>query len=300
MKAPGKSHRDGITLMQLVDMFPDEDAARRWFESHVWPAGRTCPRCGSVRTHECSHARCPYRCTDCRSYFSAKTGTAIEGSKLPFRKWVFAIYLECTSLKGVSSMKLHRDLGVSQKTAWFMLHRIREVWAADKDAPFAGPVEVDETYVGGKRKNMPNAKRKTLTGRGAVGKTAVVGAKDRATNRVSARPVADTGATTLQGFVVAHAAPDAKVYTDEGSAYTGMPRDHAAVNHSAREYVRGPVHTNGIESFWAMLKRGYIGTYHHWSRKHTDRYVAEFAGPPQRPRARHRRTDGVRRRRHGR
>ena len=278
MKAPGKAHRDGITLMQLVDMFPDEDAAREWFEAQVWPEGRRCPRCGSVRTHECSHARCPYRCTDCRAYFSAKTGTAIEGSKLKFRKWVFAIYLECTSLKGVSSMKLHRDLGVSQKTAWFMLHRIREVWAADKAARFAGPVEVDETYVGGKFKNMHGDVRRARRQQADMGKTVVVGAKDRETNRVAARPVDHTDAATLQGFVDEKTEPNATVYTDESRAYAGVPRDHAAVNHSAREYVRGPVHTNGIESFWAMLKRGYVGTYHHWSRKHMDRYVAEFAG----------------------
>ena len=136
--ASGKANREGISIIELTDMFPDEESARAWFEGQVWPNGRHCPQCGSHRTHECSHAKCPYRCTDCRSYFSAKTGTAIENSKLPYRKWVFAIYLECTSLKGVSSMKLHRNIGVAQKTAWFMLHRIRKVWAKDKAGDFAG------------------------------------------------------------------------------------------------------------------------------------------------------------------
>ena len=210
-QAPGKHHREGISLIELTELFPDEETAREWFESHVWPDGQHCPRCGSTRTHEASHAKMPYRCSDCRSYFSVKTGTALEGSKIPLRKWVFAIYLEVTSLKGVSSMKLHRDLKVTQKTAWFMLHRLREAWAHEKSDSMAGPVEVDETYIGGKRKNMPKAKRAALTGRGAIGKTAVVGAKDRASNRVAARPVSSTDKLTLQRFVSEHSACGATV-----------------------------------------------------------------------------------------
>ncbi len=166
-KAPGKVHCKGISVIELGEMFPDEDSARTWFESHIWPEGRCCPRCGSVRTHEAKHAKSPYRCTDCRAYFSVKTGTALEGSKVSLRKWVFAFYLETTSLKGVSSMKLHRDIKVTQKTAWFMLHRIREVWATNKAACFTGPTEADETYIGGKRKNMSNAQRKELAEQGA-------------------------------------------------------------------------------------------------------------------------------------
>ncbi len=221
--APGKAHREGITLMQLADMFPDEKAAREWFESQIWPEGRHCPRCGSKRTHEASHAKSPYRCTDCRSYFSVKTGTALEGSKVPLRKWVFAIYLEVTSLKGVSSMKLHRDLGVTQKTAWFMLHRLREAWAEDKAEPFDGPVEVDETYMGGLERNK-HARDKLRLGRGGIGKTIVAGVRDRATKRVAAEVVPDTTRLTLGSFVSAHAMPDAMVYTDESASYSGLPR----------------------------------------------------------------------------
>ena len=195
-KSPGKSHREGMTLVQMMDMFPSEEAATAWFESVVWARGRCCGKCGATNTSEVPNAKpMPYWCPDCRSYFSVRTGTPMARSNVPLRKWAIAIYLCLTSLKSISSMKLHRDIGVTQRTAWFMLHRIRQAWASgDGGGPFDGPVEVDESYFGGKRKNMSNAKRRELadTGRGAVGKTAVVGMKDRATGRVSARVVAHT------------------------------------------------------------------------------------------------------------
>ena len=282
-KAPGRSDREGLTLIQVMDMFPDEAAATRWFESIYWPAGRCCGKCGSIRTREASHKKMPYWCTDCRSYFSVKTGTPLANSKVPLRKWAIAIYLCLTSLKSVSSMKLHRDLGVSQPTAWFMLHRIREAWMPRRGKytggeSYEGPVEVDETYMGGKRKNMSNAKRAEFEGRGAVGKTAVVGVKDRATNQVSARVVESTDKATLQHFVYEHTATGATVYTDEAAAYQGMHFHHETVKHSVAEYVRDQAHTNGVESFWAALKRAHTGTFHKMSPKHLDRYVQEFAG----------------------
>ena len=279
-KAPGKAHREGFTVVELMDMFPTEEAATEWFETIIWPDGRHCSKCGSVRTREASHAKMPYWCTDCRSYFSVRTGTAMRRSKIPLRKWAIAIYLCLTSLKSVASMKLSRDIGVSQPTAWFMLHRIREAWATDTSGPFDGPVEVDETYFGGKRKNMSKAKRKEMadTGRGAAGKTAVVGMKDRDSNKVTAQVVTDTDAPTLQGFVADHAAPDATVYTDDAAAYKGMPFEHESVRHSVGEYVRDMAHTNGVESFWSMLKRAHKGTFHKISPKHLQRYVSEFAG----------------------
>ena len=281
-RGPGKANREGVSLMQLADMFPDEASAVAWFEGLVWSNGRYCPRCGCAETTEAAATSgLPYYCPGCKRAFSVKIGTALERSKVPLRKWVFAIYLEMTSLKGVSSMKLHRDVGVTQKTAWFMLHRIREAWSQEREALFAGPVEADETYIGGKRKNMSNAKRKELagTGRGTVGKEAVAGVKDRDTNCVAARRMEATDAGALQGFVREHAAPGATLYTDEAKAYAGMPEfKHEAVNHSAKEFVRDMAHTNGMESFWAMLKRGYVGTYHKISPKHLQRYVNEFAG----------------------
>ena len=280
--APGKSHRKGMTIVQLMDMFPTEESATEWFESVVWPDGRHCPKCGSTRTREASHKKMPYWCSDCRSYFSVKTNTAMQASKIPMRKWAIAIYLCLTSLKSVSSMKLQRDIGVSQPTAWFMLHRIREAWGGEGEGPFDGPIEVDETYFGGKRRNMSNAQRRELAkegaGRGAVGKVAVVGAKCRTSNQVRAEVVEATDKGTLHDFVKDSAEPGATVFTDDATAYGGIPFDHETVKHSVNEYVDGMAHTNGIESFWSMLKRAHKGTFHKISPKHLQRYISEFAG----------------------
>ncbi len=281
-KAPGKSHRDGISLMELAEMFPDEASAVAWFESIRWPEERHCGHCGSVDTKPVPNAKpMPYWCTDCRSYFSVRTGTAIEKSRLPLRKWAFAVYLYVTSLKGVSSMKLHRDLKVTQKTAWFMLHRLREAWGESGIEPMAGPVEADETYMGGQRKNMHKDKQAEFKkSRGpVVGKVPVAGIKDRATGTVKAQVVPDNSAATLKGFVTAHTVEGSTVYTDDAAAYRGLPkRRHEAVNHTAGEYVRDDAHTQGIESFWAMLKRAHKGTFHKISAKLMQRYVNEFSG----------------------
>lgn len=279
--APGRHERKGLTLVELIRKFPDDQTAEAWIAAIRWPDGPQCPRCGCTNVqHPTAHKTMPYRCRgkDCRRFFSVRVGTVMQDSKLGYQEWAIATYLYITSLKSVSSTKLHRDLGISQKSAWRLAHRIRECWDDLHGDPFAGPVEVDETYVGGRGKNMhAKVRREKITGRGAVDKTAVVGVKDRATGKVAANVVGDTTGPTLRGFVQDRSADGAMIYSDDHRAYRGLPR-HEAVKHSVAEYVNGQVHVNGIESFWAGLKRAYHGTFHHVSAEHLDRYVCEAAG----------------------
>ena len=258
-KGPGKAGRKGLTLVEAVEFFSDEAKVEELFVGSRWPDGVACPTCGSLGvTARPTRTPQPFRCRYCGLDFSVKTGSVMHGSKLALGKWGLAIYLLTTNLKGVSSMKLHRDLGVTQKTAWFLAHRIRKAWESGQGL-FSGPVEVDETYIGGKW---------TGKGRGPKGKAPVVGVKDEVTGKVVLKQVANAHKATLQGFIHDHVKPGATVYTDGHGAYAGLKFPHTVVNHSVGEYVNGEATTNGIESEWATLKRGYHGVYHHMSVKH--------------------------------
>ena len=277
--APGKHYREGISLPKLIRDFPDDDKARAWFETKIWPDGPYCPRCGSFNV-QCGikHKTMTHRCRECagQPMFSLKTGNVMEGSKLGYQTWAIAIFLVTVNLKGVSSMKMHCDLEITQKSAWFLAHRLRKAMEEGKPL-FTGPAEADESYWGGKERNK-HAAKKRRAGRGPVGKTPVAGIRDRATGHVDAQVVARTDAETLQRFVTDRTEPDTTIFTDESSAYRGLPRKHETVKHSAGEYVRGMASTNGIEAHWAMLRRSHDGVFHHFSPKHLPRYVAESVG----------------------
>lgn len=265
-----------ISTFQLFEMFPDQETARVYLEGRLWPNGPRCPVCGlgeRITVRKDGY----YRCNQCKEDFTVRTGTVFERSHVPLHKWIYAMYLLVTARKGISSMQLAKEIGITQKSAWFVLHRLREACGPNLEK-LKGIIEIDETYVGGVEKNKHESK-KLKAGRGTVGKTAVLGMRERG-GRVYATTLDKTDKATVQSAIVERVEAGSMLHTDEAGAYDGVDAqafEHETVNHSAKEFVRDGVTTNGIESVFAVLKRGLIGVYHHASPKHLGRYVDEFA-----------------------
>ena len=268
-----------LSTFEFFRKFPDEEAARKFFEERRWGGEPVCGHCGSVAVTECKdHKPMAYRCKDCRAHFSVRTGTVLAESRLPLLKWLLAIYMLTSARKGIPSTQMARELGITQKSAWFLAQRIRETWLKDRDDHMDGDLQVDETYVGGKEKNR-HIDKKTNPGGGAKGKAVVVGIRDK-NGEVRAKHVADAKGATLNGFICENAAVGSTVVTDQLRVYRALPGlgyRHVTVNHQVGQYINGQAHTNGIESFWALLKRGHYGIYHFMSAKHLHRYVKEFS-----------------------
>ena len=265
--------------------FTDKNQARKYLEGIRWPNGVVCPHCGSDEKHYPikgkEDSKNPVRegvwkCKKCRKQFSVTVGTVFEDSHIPLNKWLLATFLICSSKKGMSSHQLHRMLKVTYKTALFMSHRIRYAMD-DKKVKLSGIVEVDETYVGGKEKNK-HFDKKLNTGRGGVGKTPVFTLVERHGNVIS-MPVQRVTGANLKAIIRQNVEKSATVMTDNFLSYRGLGKDfssHQVVNHGKREYVKGNAHTNTIEGYFSILKRGITGVYHHVGEQHLHRYLSEF------------------------
>ena len=264
-------------------IYTDSGKAREHMEAIRWPTGPYCPHCGCsgkiTKLGGKSTRPGVYKCNDCKSPFTVTVGTVFERSKIALNKWVFAIHLMASSKKGMSVHQLHRTIGVTYKTAWFMSHRIREAMSDDSNVNFGsggGIVEVDETFIGHDKAIKPKGDKK---GRGYAHKHKVLSLVDRSTGRAKSMVVDDLRSKTLVPILKENIAKEATVYTDEASQYKNLVKDFAAhdyISHGKGECVRGEVHTNTIEGYFLIFKRGMRGVYQHCAKKHLHRYMSEF------------------------
>ena len=269
-----------ISAYELLRKFPDAESARVYLEQLRWGGKPVCPRCEASKNQSRQKRRGKaghYFCYHCKKTYTVRTGAIFDHSHIPLDKWIFAIYLVVTARKGISSLQLSKEIGVTQKTAWFLLHRVREACKNPDDCfnLLQGVVEADEVYMGGIEKNKHEWK-KLKKGRGTVGKIAVLGMRERGEGgHTRCKVIHNTTARTVQAELNATIAEGATLCTDEAKVYRDSNYDHEVVNHSAKQFVDGMAHTNGIESIWAVLQRAYYGTYHFFTRKHLQRYVDE-------------------------
>lgn len=280
-------------LSVLAKHFSDEAAARQLLENMRWPNGVVCPRCGGCDPYKLkpkASGKNParqglFKCRACRKQFSSTTGTIFESSHVPVSKWLLAIHLICASKKGLSAHQLHRMLGVTYRAAWFMNHRLRHAMAQGDGVMFSGVVEVDETYVGGRRRvgatNKADKEKLAIGRPGPKDKklTPVVALVERS-GRLAMFPVERVDGRTLQTEIRKRVNRAAHMMTDDLNVYNGLDMgfaSHRTIKHSNKEYVRGDVHTNTIEGAFSLLKRGIIGVFHHVSKGHLHRYCDEFS-----------------------